>query len=130
MRQGGLGRTLGREAGVAARGKQPLLALISRPCSSVQGRGQCKCRNARLVNLVSLLCFLHLVAAATSDDEVKLVAVASFQPLEPWESQVQKPACLFKFQAVEMRWKMRGDGGKGRGQQSLSSCLQAKGRAG
>ena len=62
-----------------------------------------KCRNARLVNLVSLLCFLHFVAAAKSDDEAKLVAVASFQPLERWESQVQKTACLFKFQAAEMR---------------------------
>lgn len=70
------------------------------------------------------------MAAAISDEEAKLVAVASFQALERWESQVQKTACLFKLQAVVMRWKMRGDGGKGRGQQSLSSCLQAKGRAG
>jgi len=72
------------------------------------------------------------MAAATADDEAKLVAVASFQPQQWWESQVQKTDCLFKFQAVERRlgWKMRGDRGKGRGQQSLSCCLQAKGRAG
>lgn len=101
--------------------------LSSLPFSTGDGVAG-KQRHICVVNLVGLLCFMHLLAMATSDDEAKLVAVASFQPLERWESQEQKnPACLFKFQAVETRWKMRG---KGRGQRSLSSCLQARGRAG
>lgn len=60
------------------------------------------------------------MATATSDDGAKLVAVASFQPLQQREGQVQKPTYLFKFQAVEMRlrWKLRG----GRG--SWLKCMQ------
>lgn len=94
--------------------------LSSLPFSTGDGVAG-KQRHVCVVNLVGLLCFMHLLAMATSDDEVKLVAAASLQPLE------RNPACLFRFQAVETRWKMRG---KEQGQRSLSSCLQARGRAG
>lgn len=115
MPQGGLGRDEGQTA--------PLGSQLSSLLFNAGNVG--KQRIAHVVNLVSSLWVLHLMAAATSDDEATLVAVASFQPLERWESQVQKTACLFKFQAVEMRprWKMRGDRG------SRLKCMREHERA-
>lgn len=86
-----------RGRGSGERQTAPLGSQLSSLLFSTREGDVGKHRNARLVNLVSLLSLLHLVAAAKSDDEAKLVAVASFQPLERWESQVQKTACLFKF---------------------------------
>ena len=77
-------------------------------------------------SVLTLLFFLHLVASPMTHRGCCSIVTA---PGAVGESSA-KAACLFKFQTVEIRWKMKGDGGKRQGLQLLSSCLQVKGRAG
>lgn len=74
------------------RAKNP--SPLSAPPLLIRKRDNAKHRNSHLVHLVTFLCFLHLVAAATSGEEAKLGGVASFQPLEQQKSRVPK-SCLF-----------------------------------